>query len=589
VEGTKYHGIWLQTTRKLESPYLSVGFNMSLVSTKPQLIDALGDTENKVLALTGRWGTGKSHLWHEVKNSSKDEVIAKSLYVSLFGVADMKQLKAKIIQSAVPSTDAGRATRERIDAAVSGVMKLASSFHKGFSALDDLALLAVPSILKNRFLVLDDVERKHEKLSIDEVLGFIDEVTQLYGARLVLILNSDQLSDKRVWENLREKVIDQELQLETSPTEAFDIAERLTPTSYGIPIQNAVEACGLTNIRIVRKVIRAINHILGDRSQLPAPVLDRMIPSTTLLAAIHYRGIENGPTFDFVLRSGLAKDSENSGQKSVADVYEDEHRTKWKLLLSKLGINSTDEYEMLVVDYLETGLLDAGSVGPIIDRYVAETELMEIHRRVNEFREHAIWHHYLTDDEIVAEARGLAAEAGKMDANTVTWMNELLGELQGGEDVGNLILENWLAAYAVHPDRRLDGYERRSRNVHPRIQEAFNSIAEQLQAETTLYDAILRIATKHSWGTRQTFAINNATVHDFEMALRSRDIDKFKLIVSQLIEMCRTPGAYAESFGLGIERFIEACKRICADPAAGRLSKLIRLLFDDGKVLPLLE
>jgi len=66
-------------------------------------------------------------------------------------------------------------------------------------------------------------------------------------------------------------------------------------------------------------------------------------------------------------------------------------------------------------------------------------------------------------------------------------------------DVGNLILDNWLAAFAVHPDRRIDGYERRSRNVHPRIQAEFDLIADQLQVETTLYDVILRIAIKHAW------------------------------------------------------------------------------------------
>lgn len=562
---------------------------MSLWSTKPQLIDALNDPDNRVIALTGKWGTGKSHLWQDVKGESKEPEITRALYVSLFGVADMNQLKVKIIQSAVPNADANRAMWQRVDAATAGFKKLATSFHKGFSALDDLALLAVPSILKNRFLVLDDIERKHEKLSIDEILGFIDEVTQLYGTRLVLILNSDQLSDKAMWEKLREKVIDQEIQLDTSPGEAFDIAASSTPTHYGRPIKEAVETCDLTNIRIVRKVIRAINRILGDRIHLPALVLGRIIPSTTLLASIYYRGIENGPTFDFVLRAGSPRDEEATNADSTEDAYENKHRTQWKSLLHQLGINSTDEYEMLVVDYLETGLLDASAVGVIIDRYVAETELMETHQRVHEFREHALWHHNLTEEELVAEARILAAEASRIDPYTVTWIHDLISEFPGGEEVGNLMLDNWLDAFSSKPDRSAPERDFLSRKLHPRIKAEFEAIANAIQAETTLYDACERIAVHRSWGTRQTLALRGATVQDFEAAIRTLDIDKFKLFMSQFIEMCGHPSTYSEHFGAAIERFIEACRRICADPASGRLGKLIRALFEDGKLLSLLD
>jgi hypothetical protein len=562
---------------------------MSLWSTKPQLIDALNNRDNKVIALTGKWGTGKSHLWQEVKDESKEAEITKALYVSLFGLADMNQLKVKIIQSAVPNADANRATWQRVDAAVAGFKKLATAFHKGFSALDDIALLAVPSILKNRFLVLDDIERKHEKLSIDEVLGFIDEVTQLYGTRLVLILNSDQLSDKAMWEKLREKVIDQEIQLDTTPCEAFDIAASSTPTHYGSPIKEAVETCDLTNIRIIRKVIRAINRILGDRIHLPASVLGRIIPSTTLLASIYYRGIENGPTFDFVLRAGSPRDAEATNADSTEDADENKHRTQWKSLLHQLGINSSDEYEMLVVDYLETGLLDASAVGVIIDRYVAETELMETHQRVHEFREHAIWHHNLTEEALVTEARSLVAEASRIDPYTVTWIHDLISEFPGGEEVGNLMLDNWLTAFSAKADRGAPERDFLSRKLHPRIKAEFEALANEIQAETTLYDACERIAVHRSWGTRQTLVLRGATVHDFDVAIRTLDIDKFKLFMSQLIEMCGQPSAYSEHFGTATERFIEACRGICADPASGRLGKLTRALFEDGKLLSLLD
>ena len=271
---------------------------MTLKSTKDHLVQLLADQDNKVIALSGKWGTGKSHLWQEVKSESADEAVKGALYVSLFGLSDMNQIKLKVVQSALPSAEKYSAAWDKVRVGMEGARKVLNSLHKGFSALDELALLAVPSLLKDKVIVLDDIERKHEKLSIDEVLGFIDEFTQQHGARFVLILNSDQLDDRKVWDTLREKIVDQEIRLNTSTNEAFDIAIGLAPSPYADRIRAAAERCGLTNIRIIRKVIiKAVSRIFGNRTDLSDALLSRVVPSTVLLAGVHYKGIEDGPDF----------------------------------------------------------------------------------------------------------------------------------------------------------------------------------------------------------------------------------------------------------------------------------------------------
>ena len=197
---------------------------MSLQATKTHFIQLLAEQENKVIALSGKWGTGKSHLWREVRDESQDERVKKSLYVSLFGLGDINEVKLKIVQVAIANSKDFPGLWRKVTSSIAPIRNVLESLHKGFSVLNDVALLAVPTILKDRVIVLDDIERKHEKLSIDEVLGFIDEFTQQHGARFILIMNSDQLVKKEIWETLREKVVDQELRLNTSPSEAFDIA-----------------------------------------------------------------------------------------------------------------------------------------------------------------------------------------------------------------------------------------------------------------------------------------------------------------------------------------------------------------------------
>lgn len=48
---------------------------MSLKSTKEQLAQLLMEKDNKVIALSGKWGTGKSYMWDQVKASSGDDMV----------------------------------------------------------------------------------------------------------------------------------------------------------------------------------------------------------------------------------------------------------------------------------------------------------------------------------------------------------------------------------------------------------------------------------------------------------------------------------------------------------------------------------
>ena len=144
---------------------------MTLRTTRRHLVDLLGDPGNKVIALSGKWGTGKSHLWRAVKADSKDERVKAALYVSLFGLVSMDQVKLKIVQSAIPKADENPTWWDNAKKGWGAASKVLEGFHKGFSALNEIALLAVPAILKDRVIVLDDIERKHEKLSVDEVMA----------------------------------------------------------------------------------------------------------------------------------------------------------------------------------------------------------------------------------------------------------------------------------------------------------------------------------------------------------------------------------------------------------------------------------
>lgn len=193
---------------------------MTIEQSKTQLISLIDNVDLKVVALTGAWGTGKTHLWNEIRKESQDPIVAGARYVSLFGLKDINQLKLKVVQSALPVGSDSSSLTEGLMKTWKVSVDALKKVHEGFSALDELALVAVPVALRNRFVVVDDIERKHASLSVDEVLGFVDEYSQNFGTRFLLILNSDRFSaptDSALWAAFREKVVEEELRFTPTP------------------------------------------------------------------------------------------------------------------------------------------------------------------------------------------------------------------------------------------------------------------------------------------------------------------------------------------------------------------------------------
>lgn len=514
---------------------------MSLHTTKSRFISLLNDPENKVIALSGKWGTGKTHLWQKIKEETQDELIRNGLYVSLFGVADLNQAKLKIVQSAIPNAARDPSLWQHAGTVIKATSKTLKSLHKGFSALDELALLAVPSILKNKYIVIDDIERKHEKLSVDEILGFIDEFTQLNGARFILILNDDKLSDLKTWETFREKVIDQEIRLDTTPDEAFAIAESLSPTKYSDEIRNATNICRINNIRVLIKIIRTINQILEDHDDLESALLNRVIPSAVLITAIHYKGIEDGPTFEYVLnpRSYMGLSSkDNSGERGDdTESAELAQKAKWQMLLQELNINGCDAYEPLLIDYLQSGLLDSGRVKEIIRSYAQEHERMEYQERVRDFHYKAIWYHQLTDAELLSEAESLIENISYLNAYEATGLSNLISELDGGQKVADKMIDTWIKAFGSRGMIQFEATNFFDEPLHPRIKEAFEKSEATNVSSLSLFQACEYIVNNNGWGKREEAVLRKATIDEFELTIKSLSPKDLHLFMKRFLKM----------------------------------------------------
>ena len=120
--------------------------------------------------------------------------------------------------------------------------------------------------------------------------------------------------------------------------------------------------------------------------------------------------------------------------------------------------------------------------------------------------------------------------------------------------------------------------------IHPKIKNEFEAAKRASQTKTTILDACLYIANNSAWGNKQTSVLNSATVKDFEETIKSLEAKDLKFFMCHFIEMRLQPQAYTSSFGSAIDHFIEACGNISIDSNFKRLSNLIVILFEDGKL-----
>jgi hypothetical protein len=573
---------------------------MTLKHTKAQLIQLVAQPALRVIALSGAWGTGKTHLWDEIRRESADTTIRASRYVSLFGVRDISQLKLRIVQSMLPDVVHGNLVTESINKLFSVGKEALKKVHPAFTAVDELALVAVPAALKNQFVVIDDLERKHSALTVDEVLGFVDEYVNRFGTRFLLILNSEKLSedqDNVLWASFREKVVDEELRLSPTAIEAFDIAIPDPSVPYRAAVQNAVEACNLTNIRVIRLAYRLVLRLLGTTPELALPIQARTVPSMVLIAAAYNKAIKDGPDLDFIASFNRGEsawlDRYLSGSNSQPDeASEQATPTGWKLLMSSLHINSADEFEELVVAYVREGHHDVEAIKRVIEGYCANQARLEAQNAASVLIEKIRWDMNATEAELLSEAERSVSQVRKLDANTVTVLHDLVSTLHHGQPVAERMLDAWIEHFeeiketTEFADSPLSSF---FQPLHPRLKTTLDAARNERIESGTLVEVMLSLVGRDSWGHRDEATLKAATVEDFLAAMRTLKGHNFKIFILKSLDILEQQQMYEKHFGNAGKNFLEASRLIVSAGVSSRFGRLLLALFAESKVPTLLK
>jgi hypothetical protein len=535
------------------------------------LLSAIGSKDNKVTVLRGNWGTGKTYLW-EYTEKKLISTNPKPIYISIFGAKSINDLKLRILQAAYLK-DKIRTEKlvANVGNAISGVLQR----FFGFNATE-AALLWVPELVSKRLVVIDDVERKHKSLEIDEVLGLIDEYSQGHETQFLLLLNSDKLADsKALWEVMHEKVIDAEIVLNPSALEAFDAVATGIDLKYLPVIRNAISVLKINNIRVIKRILSTIQKLSTLCSLDDAPP-QRWVPSTVLLTAMQYRAIDNPPTIEFIrdfnsVSRSLTGSSQQEGDKDL----------DWSRMLNNLGIAFSDDYEILVHDYLQSGEIDTRRLDNVVAQYRRDALNQTARAQYDNFFEALFWDTTASKDDLLAQARGLLPTVNVISPPEVSNIALSIEESLGAKDLADEFIDAWIASIETRPEfQNVDERDFRiPRSVwHPRIIECLTQLRNKQHPPLSLTEAIFRIVETSSWGQREWTAFERSTAAEYELVLARLSGDPLRRFVAKHFDWIRdgAPDAFTAE---ATENFIEACRRICQHHHKSRLAFVLKGTF----------
>lgn len=206
-------------------------------------------SNGKVIMLSGKWGSGKTHFWQNriqtVLNGKEKEKKIPNNYISLYGKTTIEEIRNEVFLKIFESMDIFKIDDKSVKLAkntanlVADLTKTVSVFgfnldlskivDKSFEKLEkvneDKKEEKTKEILNSGAIIcFDDFERKSKDIDLNDLFGFITNLTIEFKSKVVIILNDDVFEgeEKKIFSNVKEKSVSKFLKYEPSIKELFE-------------------------------------------------------------------------------------------------------------------------------------------------------------------------------------------------------------------------------------------------------------------------------------------------------------------------------------------------------------------------------
>jgi hypothetical protein len=196
-------------------------------------------SNGKVIMLSGKWGSGKTYFWKNIiaTDELKKELSGKNSaysYVSLYGKSSIEEIENDIFAQTYFCAIGGD---NLVTKTFSTFTKYSKRYGEIFSdKVKNLAngleeaqkenqeRVALERLKNGAIICFDDFERKSKDIDLNDLFGFITQLTLNFDCKVVIILNDDVFKgvEKDVFSNVKEKSVSKFLKYEPSIEELFE-------------------------------------------------------------------------------------------------------------------------------------------------------------------------------------------------------------------------------------------------------------------------------------------------------------------------------------------------------------------------------
>ena len=263
-------------------------------------------SNGKVIMLSGKWGSGKTHFWQNkiASDELKKELKAKRevyTYVSLYGKTSIEEIENDIFSQAYSSAIGGENFVTKGFSTFTkrmkrfGSSKIANGLNEEQN--DNIERTALSRLNNGGIICFDDFERKSKDIDLNDLFGFITQLTLNFNCKVVIILNDDVFEgeEKNIFSNVKEKTVFKFLYFNPNIESQFGLlidnySNNSDFMEYWDLIVKTFEEIELINLRISLQVLENINEWINSNNEHNDAIIRALILSNINFILYHTLG-----------------------------------------------------------------------------------------------------------------------------------------------------------------------------------------------------------------------------------------------------------------------------------------------------------
>ena len=198
--------------------------------------DYLTRETNNALLITGQWGVGKTYFFNNTLSEKIKEINIKGktnsnytpIRVSLFGVTNIDDIGRRIFTELFPRLEKGIKIGKGIAKLLLSIPITKTFIPEKIPELiseikaDNKTKNNMINSMTNRIVIcFDDLERASKDFPIENLIGYINNLTENYDLKTLIIGNTDKIN-KDEFNEIKEKLIGVEIEFDNDIKSIFD-------------------------------------------------------------------------------------------------------------------------------------------------------------------------------------------------------------------------------------------------------------------------------------------------------------------------------------------------------------------------------